>query len=152
MSLYQFFLPSFHHEVVLFTSGVSLSYNLLTSCLFFTQSTNGPPCADNYWADYTTGSCIKDCCPGDEGEECWSAPPPIMLWPSIEACCREGIFGVNYDFCTSRSNNFYTDQWVVDWDTETCGELYICYDWLAMLLMYDLTNIYYSQSRIVILP
>ena len=79
-------------------------------------------CTDKYWADWTSGSCLKDCCPGDADGECTVVPPPIDLYDSIEGCCVLGLNGVTFDFCTSRSVNNYTDLWIVDYGTESCGE------------------------------
>ena len=84
-------------------------------------STDGT--SDKYWAEYTSGSCKKDCPEGEEAG-CKPVPPPIGLFDSIDACCSEGMNWVNNDFCTSRSGGGYTDLWVVDYMSSTCGELF----------------------------
>ena len=80
-------------------------------------------CVDQYWADYSTGTCKKDCCPEDDASECQPVPPPIILFDSIDLCCSQGLLGVNTDYCVSRSDDTYTDKWVPDYRSETCREL-----------------------------
>ena len=82
-------------------------------------STNGT--SDKYWAEYTSGSCKKDC-PEGEGFGCMPVPPPIRLYGTIDDCCNQGMNWVNTNFCNSRSVGEKTDLWVVDYQSETCGE------------------------------
>ena len=73
-----------------------------------------------YFADYSSSSCLQDCEPGSFG--CAVVPPPVALYDSIDACCSVGMGWVDYRYCTSRSIGNYTDGWVVDFLNEKCSE------------------------------
>merc|ERR1712127_144365 len=53
-----------------------------------------------YYADATSGSCLKDC-PEDQEFGCTPVPPPIELYASIEECCDQGLNWVNEGFCVT---------------------------------------------------
>ena len=74
-----------------------------------------------YFTDPSSGSCLQECEPG--ASDCTSAvPPPIALYDSIDACCSEGQWWVEYKYCTSRSVGEYSGEWIVDFNQEKCGK------------------------------
>ena len=75
---------------------------------------------NKYFVDYQSGSCLQDCEPGPFG--CAQVPPPIVLYDDIDTCCTIGQSWVDYEYCTSRSIDSYSDGWVVDFSNEKCGE------------------------------
>merc|ERR1719253_755589 len=74
--------------------------------------------SNQFYADYASGSCQRDCEPGPFG--CALVPPPVALYDSIEACCSVGQGWVDYRYCTSRSVGNYSNGWVVDYANEKC--------------------------------
>jgi len=74
--------------------------------------------SNKYFADYATGRCFQDCDPALDG--CALVPPPVNVYPTIEVCCSKGLSWVEDSYCTSRSNNKYTNGWVVDFTNEKC--------------------------------
>ena len=78
------------------------------------------PILELYFADYATGRCFQDCDPALDG--CALVPPPVNVYPSIEVCCSDGLSWVEDSYCTSRSNNQYTNGWVVDFTSEKCSK------------------------------
>ena len=91
-------------------------------CSAYDENGNGgsPKHSNQYFADFDSGSCLKDCEPGPLG--CASVPPPIALYETIEACCAMTQNWVDTKYCLSRSNGTYSDGWVVSYDDEKCGE------------------------------
>merc|ERR1712194_418483 len=71
-----------------------------------------------FFPDYASSSCLKDCEPGPFG--CMPVPPPVALYDSIDACCSTAMWWVDHSYCTSRSVGNYTDGWVVDFQNEKC--------------------------------
>lgn len=67
-----------------------------------------------------SGMCFQDCEPGPFG--CARVPPPIVLYDSIEACCKVGLSWVDINYCYSRSIGTYSDGWVVDYKAGKCGK------------------------------
>ena len=95
--------------------------------------------SNQFFADYSSNSCLKDCEPGPFG--CMRVPPPVALYDSIEACCSVGMWWIDYSYCTSRSVGNYTNGWTVDFPNEKCSEF--CYVWYYVT--YDLLlNIFKS--------
>ena len=76
--------------------------------------------SNQYFADFDSGSCLKDCEPGPFG--CASVPPPIAVYETVEACCDMAQNWVDTKYCLSRSNGTYSDGWVVSYDDEKCGK------------------------------
>lgn len=76
--------------------------------------------SNKYFVDYQTGSCLQDCEPGPFG--CALVPPPIVLYDTIEVCCAIGQWWVDFDYCTSRSIDDYSDGWIVDYTNQKCCE------------------------------
>ena len=76
--------------------------------------------SNQFFADYATNSCLKDCDPGPFG--CMRVPPPVTLYDSIEACCTVAMWWVDHSYCTSRSVGNYTNGWTVDFQNEKCSE------------------------------
>ena len=73
-----------------------------------------------FFADPSSGSCLQECDPG--ASDCASSvPPPLNLYDSIDACCSEGQWWVEYKYCTSRSVGEYSEGWLVDFQNEKCG-------------------------------
>ena len=91
-------------------------------CSAFDENGQGgtPKHSNQYFADFDSGSCLRDCEPGPFG--CASVPPPIEVYETIEACCSIAQTWVDIDFCMSRSNGTYSDGWVVNFEDETCGK------------------------------
>jgi len=86
-----------------------------------TSLAGSPVLATNqFFADYSSSSCLQDCEPGSFG--CAVVPPPAALYDSIDACCSVGMGWVDYRYCMSRSIGKYTDGWVVDFLNEKCSE------------------------------
>jgi len=92
-------------------------------CSAYDANGNGgiPVHSNMYWADYDSGSCLRDCEPG-QGFGCESVPPPIAVYESVEACCSQGQSWVDPKYCISRSNGVYSNGWVVNYGDEKCGE------------------------------
>ena len=76
--------------------------------------------SNQFFADYSSSSCLQDCEPGPFG--CAVVPPPVALYDSIDACCSMGMGWVDYRYCTSRSTGSYTDGWVVDFLNDKCSK------------------------------
>lgn len=77
--------------------------------------------SNEFFVDYSSGSCFKDAAPcPDEAFTCEKVPPPIRTYTSIEECCEQGQSWVDFGFCTSRSIGGYTNGWVVDYMAEKC--------------------------------
>jgi len=74
--------------------------------------------SNKFYADYSSGSCMKDCEPGPFG--CAIVPPPVVLYDTIELCCAMGQSWIDFGYCTSRSVGDYTNGWVVDYSIEKC--------------------------------
>lgn len=73
-----------------------------------------------YFADYQSGSCLRDCDPGPFG--CAPAPPPVALYDDIHSCCSLGLSWVFPGYCMSRSFGSYTNGWFPDYATEKCAK------------------------------
>lgn len=80
-------------------------------------------CEGKYWADFATNSCKCDC-PLGAGVGCKPMPPPIPYYGSIDSCCSMGLSWIDPKYCNSRSIDEYSNGWVVDWLSETCGKLF----------------------------
>ncbi len=109
-------------NAVVVTNGPSNNNSSTTSA----DDTTGLEPTDQYFADYKSGTCLKDCEPGPFG--CAQAPPPVVLYGTIEDCCKEGQFWADFQFCISRSTekdnaqHAFTDGWIVDFGNEKCGK------------------------------
>ena len=81
---------------------------------------DSPLPSNEFFVDYSSSSCLKDCEPGPFG--CMLVPPPVALYDSIAACCSVSMWWVDYSYCTSRSVGNYTNGWTVDFQNEKCSE------------------------------
>jgi len=95
-----------------------------TDCMAYDEHGNGtngllePP--NTYYADYLSGSCLKDCESGPLG--CAIAPPPIALYNTIKECCDFGQSWVDSKYCNSRSNGEYSNGWIISSDYGKCAK------------------------------
>ena len=100
-----------------------LGWANLHACVAASQNSHAPLLSEptnKYFVNYQSGSCLQDCEPGPFG--CAQVPPPIVLYDDIDTCCTIGQSWVDYEYCTSRSIDSYSDGWVVDFSNEKCGE------------------------------
>jgi hypothetical protein len=88
------------------------------SCVADSNGIVLPP-SNKYFADYASGSCLRDC---DSGFGCGDVPPPINVYDTVEECCASQNW-IDPLYCTSRSRGTVSNGWVVDYKNEKCGEL-----------------------------
>lgn len=91
---------------------------------------------NKYFADYDSGSCLRDC---DSGFGCEDVPPPINVYDTIGECCASQTW-IDPQFCSTRSRGEVSNGWVVDYTNNKCGKLLCSLDDISFLISITNTN------------
>ncbi|KAL3781784.1 hypothetical protein HJC23_009214 [Cyclotella cryptica] len=90
-----------------------------------TSATTATSGSLKYYADYTSGTCKKDCAVATTAPECGGVlanSVGVQLFDSAATCCA-GKFGwIDKDLCTAMGTGGYTNKFYVDYADNACKQ------------------------------
>jgi hypothetical protein len=79
----------------------------------------------DYYADYSSGTCKKDCAASNTSPECGgvlSSTVGTQLFDTAAACCSAKFGWINKDLCVAMGTGGYTNKFYVDYASQSCKQ------------------------------
>jgi hypothetical protein len=99
-----------------------LPYVSTATCTDPTASVTGTL---KFYADYTSGTCVKDCPAANTSPECGGVvanTAGVQFFASASACCTAKYGWIDNEFCVTMGTGTYTNKFYVDYADKACKQ------------------------------